>query len=324
MTNRGTNHTHRPRHGCHDLVPSGRYRCVTNDGRTCGISHTKPEVAATHRTVMALDDFPGTWRAEKTYLIPQYSTSELKRRRWTPTMIKKLLGNADASVFGNDQHEGMTPRNHYDCYRVHDAEIRPAFQLTVAKNAHRPSVNTSSGQEQPTVTLARTEPIVIQPPATLEELRTLAVAQVTHSETDRWAMKAHEPMDNPSLETRALAQRLVQGIIDQDPNQTSLWETDYLHDLCSNIAGEGRHTHRRTVISARVYDRLAELYPHLADICHDRAAQAHLCDRDTVEGISQQDLFEQLKPEVGYNLTNLRWTKPPASRTRPRRAATKK
>ena len=52
------------------------------------------------------------------------------------------------------------------------------------------------------------------------------------------------------------------------------------------------------------------MYPHLADICLERAQQARDRERDSAEHRAQLNMFEQAKPPVGYNLTNLRWTKP--------------
>ena len=324
MTNKGTNHTHRPRHGTHDLVPSGRLRCVAGDGRTCGKNHIKPEAAQEHCDALDIPDSQAVWKVEPTYLIPQYSTSDLKRRGWTLTTIPRILGHPDANEMGEDQHEGMTPRNFYDSYRVHDAEIRPPFQLAVEKNAHRPRHKTQPGQESPTVTAARTEPIVINPSATLKELNRAAILTVTRSEAQRWAMKLHESPDKPGREAREAAQRLIKSIVDDEdgPESVRHWEADYLHDLCSNIVDEGRHTHRQKVISARVYRALADMYPHLADICLERARQAWDCERDSAERRAQLDLFEQAQPPVEYNLTNLRWTKPgPKPKGRRKKAA---
>ena len=310
MNNRGTNQTHQPRHGTHQLVPGGRWRCVASRTNTCGMDHTNPKAAANHRNAVAIQQPTLTWRVEKTYLIPQYSTSDLKRRCWTTTLIRKLLRDPDARLLEDDQHEGMNPRSYYDSYRVHDAELTPAFQTAASKNASRHHTRKQPGQEQPTVTLARSEPVVIDRPETLRELRALAIADMTRSDTFRYAEISHDHVDCPDQEPQDMTQHILQDMVLDDPDAVRHWETDYLHDCRSNMVHEGRNTHRRHVLSARVYDRLAELYPHLADICRKRAEEAHTWDKTKIGRLSLQDLFEIQRPHVGYNLTNLRWSKP--------------
>ncbi|APE24866.1 MULTISPECIES: hypothetical protein [Streptomyces] len=178
----------------------------------------------------------------------------VRRRGWTDTMVRDLLGTPD--VQGRDPRRwSLTPLRLYLLARVETVERTPEFADTSASPARSAAAVAYAGRRRAAVLAAiRAEPIEV-PRLPGPELERRAVRH-------RKLLGAHGAGDGPPV-----AGALVRWQVGYLRHALSRYEA-----LLDGLYGETGRGEAERLLRRRLYEAIAAAYPPLAQECRRRIA----------------------------------------------------
>ncbi|MEU9448388.1 hypothetical protein [Streptomyces sp. NPDC048277] len=198
------------------------------------------------------------------------SAGGLRARGWTRGMVRRLLGEPDLLRVHPRFRETGPPIRLYRVERVAAAEQSEEFRTVAAAAARRSLAARAAAQRRRRDVLTRiaAEPIDV-PRLAPHRLTDLAVGHRNRRDAER----AYERWDHvPEPATAESA----------DPGALDRWEVDYLRhrlirydELLTGWYGSTGRGAAEELLRRRVYEAIAEAYPHL-----ERECERRLCEQE--------------------------------------------
>lgn len=195
--------------------------------------------------------------------------STLRARGWTATLIQRFLGESDREV-RNPVFRSAAPMKLYAIHRVEEAEKTPAFRQAQVEAKVR-SMRAQSVAEQrrkELISLVEKTPIRVK---VLERLalRRKAIANYNERQAAWWC----EIGQFRGAEMRAADESASESFLLRiETNYARHVLTSYDSELAA-LFGQVGVSAASDIIRRRVYEKIAETYPHLRDECERQQSE---------------------------------------------------
>ncbi|MER5965037.1 hypothetical protein [Streptomyces sp. NPDC002057] len=190
----------------------------------------------------------------------------VRRRGWTDTMVRELLGTPD--VQGRDPRRwSLTPLRLYLLARVETVERTPEFAETSALSPARSAAATAYAERRRAAVLAaiRAEPI--------------EVPRLPAPELERRAVRHRRLLGSPVPAAEAPAESPARTPAGPPAGALVRWQVSYLRHalsryeaLLDGLYGATGRGEAERLLRRRLYEAIAAAYPALAHECRRRTA----------------------------------------------------